>query len=99
VVVFETETAPYIVVRQSGQVPVGKGCSDNFTIDIIYYDKSYDEVKALSAAGRSALESASAGTANSVAFGYLNFMNEVDGDYVKEHKLYTRIATFEGSAE
>lgn len=99
VVVFESETAPYIVVRQSGQTPVAKGCSDNFTIDVIYYATSYDAVKALSAAGRSALEGQATGTVNGVTFGYLNFTNEVDGDFVKEHMLYTRIQTFEGSAE
>lgn len=98
-VVFESEKGPYIVVRQSGQVPAGKNCGHVYTIDVISYAKSYDAVQTLTAAVRSALEAQGSATVNSVGFGFLNFVNEVDGEFLKDHLLYTRITTFEGNAD
>ena len=97
VVVFESEKAPYIVVRQSGKVSLGKSCGHTYTIDVICYAGSYDAVKALSAACITALEAQTSGTINGYAFGYLNATNEIDGEYVRDFNLYTRVSTFEGS--
>ena len=96
VVVFESEKAPYIVVRQSGKVRLGKACGYNYTIDVICYAGSYDEVNALNDACVSALEGQAGATVNGYAFSYLNVVNEVDGEFIREHNLYSKVATFEG---
>jgi hypothetical protein len=97
VVVFESEKAPYIVVKQSGKVRTAKSCPPNYTIDVISYAGSYDAVNALNDACVSALEAQTAATVNGFTFSYLNVVNEVDGEYIREHNLYSKIATFEGS--
>lgn len=96
VVVPESETAPYIVVRQSGQVSKGKGCGFDYTIDVICYADSYDAVKALAVACRTAVTGTATGSVNGFAYGFMNFTNESDGDFIKGHDLYTRILTFDG---
>lgn len=98
VVVFETEKAPYIVVRQSGRVSAGKNCGSTYTVDVISYAGSYDAVNALSAAVKTAIEAQTSTTVNGVTFGYMNMINEVDGDFVRDHLLYSKIQTFEGYA-
>ena len=98
VVVFETEKAPYIVVRQSGRTSAGKNCGSTYTVEVISYDNSYDAVNALSAACKTAIEAQTGATINGVSYGYMNMINEVDGDFVREHLLYTKIQTFEGYA-
>ena len=96
VVVFESESAPYIVVRQSGLSSIGKNCGYNYSVDIISYAKSYDAVHALAAAVKNAVLGQSPGTINGVDYGYLNLVTEADGEYIKDHGLYTRITTVEG---
>lgn len=98
VVVPSSEEAPYIVARQTGKVSAGKSCGYVYTIDVISYATSYDEVNALNAAVISALEGQAVATVNGVTFGYLNQVNESD-DFVKgDHDLYAKISTFEGQA-
>lgn len=97
VVVFESEKAPYIVVKQSGKVRLGKNCAYTYTIDVISYAGSYDAVNALSDACVTALEAQAAATVNGFAFSFLSVVNEVDGEYIREHNLYSKVATFEGS--
>ena len=99
VVVFESEKAPYIVVRQSGRTSLGENCGSTFNIDVISYAGSYDAVNTLSAAIKTALEGQAANSnLNGIDFGSLYMINEVDGDFVKDHLLYSKIQTFEGIA-
>ena len=95
VVVFESETAPYIVVRLSGRSPLAKGCGYNYSVDVICYATSYDAVNALSAACKTAIEATASATINGVDFGSAFLVNEADGDYLKEHGLYSKISTYE----
>lgn len=99
VVVPQSETEPYIVVRQTGKVAVGKGCdSYNYVIEVLSYEKSYDDVTTLANAVRSALEGQSTTTVNGVAFGFLNFTNESDSFSADHGNSYVKISTFEGTS-
>lgn len=95
VVVFESETAPYVVVRLSGRTPMGKNCGYVYSVDVISYATSYDAVNALSAANKTAIEGTASATINSVVFRSAYLVNEVDGDFIKEFGLYSKISTFE----
>lgn len=99
VFVPESEKEPYIVVRQAGKVPKCKG-SDNFdyTIEVLSYALSYDAVTTLADAVKSALEGQATTTVNNVAWGYLNFTNEVDSFSADHGNLFVKISTFEGTA-
>jgi len=96
VVVFETEKAPYIVVRQSGRTSLGKNCGSVYTIDVVCYTTSYDATAALSAACINAIQAQTSATINGVSYGYMNMTNEADGEYIRDHGLYSKIITFEG---
>ncbi len=98
VVVFESEKAPYIVVRQSGRVSTAKNCGSTYTVDVISYANSYDAVNALSEACKVAIEAQTSTTVNGVSYGFMNMVNEVDGEFVREHLLYSKVATYEGTA-
>lgn len=99
VVAPQTETAPYIAVRMTGKVPFGKNnCGNTYTINVVSYAKSYDEVTTLNDAVITAITSTSGATINGQAFSYLNLTNESD-DFVLEHRLYAKVTTFEGVAE
>jgi hypothetical protein len=97
VVVPQGEKAPYIAVRMSGRVRIGKDCDSNYSVQVVSYHNSYDEVTALNEAVISALESATASTINGQDFSFANLSGEVD-EYVKEHNLYAKVTTFEGTA-
>ena len=98
VVAPQSEVAPYCVVRLASRARAGKGCSDNFGVQVISYAKSYDEVTTLNEAVISVIEAQTSGTVNGMAFSFLNMTNESD-DFVKENMLYAKITTFEGMAE
>lgn len=98
VVVPQSEVAPYIVTRIAGRLKEGKGCSSSaYTIEILSYATSYDGVTDLNEAVISVIEAQTPATINGVAYGYLVHTNELDG-FEKDHDLYFKISTFEGSA-
>ena len=100
VVVPQSEKEPFLVVRQAGKVPVGKGCdSFTYTIEVLCYTLSYDGVTTLADAVVSALEGQSTATVNGVAFGFLNFFNEVDSFSADHGNLYVKLLTFEGVSD
>lgn len=100
VVVPQSEKEPYIIVRQSGKVATGKGCNSfDYIVEVLSYHTSYDNVTALAAAVKSALEGQGTTTINGVAFGFLNFTNEVDSFSVDHGNLYLKLQTFEGTSD
>jgi len=98
VVVPQSEKAPYIAVRLSGKTSLGKDCGYTYTVEVVSYHTSYDDVTTLNAAVISALTGQAGATVNGVAFGALNFSNESD-DFVKDHGLYAKVTSFEGWAD
>lgn len=98
VVAPSSEKAPYIAVRLTGKVVVARSCDYNYTVTVACYHNSYDDVTALSDAVIAAIEGQASGTVNGMGFGFLNVTNEQD-DYVKEHNLYAKVLTFEGTGD
>lgn len=98
VVAPSTEKAPYIAVRLSGRVQIGKGCDYQYSVQVVSYADSYDEVTTLNQSVIDAIKAQASATVNGQSFGYLNVVNEQD-DYVKEHNLFAKILTLEGAAE
>lgn len=94
VAVPETETHPYLVARMSGKVPGAKNCGYIYTIEVIAYHTSYDDVSALIEAAEDALISEPAGTIEGISYGFSQLTNESD-DFVKDHDLYVKTATFQ----
>lgn len=90
------EVAPYIAVRQAGKVEAGKNCGHTYSIQVVSYAKSYDDVTELNDAVIDAIKNEANGTVNGFEFGFLNLSNEQD-DYVKEHSLYAKILTLDGN--
>lgn len=90
------EKAPYIAVRQTGKVEACKNGGYTYTVQIVSYATSYDDVTTLNDAIISAISSQANGTVNGFDFGFVNITNEQD-DYVKEHSLYAKILTVEGN--
>jgi len=88
VMVPQKEKHPYITVRQTAKVRVGKDCSFMSAVDITSYAKSYDEVVALDSAVFAAIENN--GTFLSLT-GTSDGWVQADGD-----GLYSRTSTFEG---
>src|SRR6478609_1389182 len=73
VAVPQSETGPYIIVRQSAKVAIGKGCNSFvYGIEVLSYALSYDDVTALNISVINAIQNTASGTVNSVAYGYLN---------------------------
>lgn len=96
VVVPQTEKAPYIVVRIAGKIPLGKNCNNIYTIEVLCYHSSYDDVSELSEAVVSALTTQAHGMINGFQFSFLNFSNESDS-FDKDHDLFAKVLTFEGT--
>lgn len=97
VMVPQSEKEPYIVVRQGGKVPKCKGGdSFDYTVEVLSYAISYDAVTTLAAAVKSALEGQATATVNGVAWGYVNFTNELDSFSADHGNLFVKIQTYEG---
>jgi len=94
VVVPETETAPYLVCRLTGKVPGAKNCGYLYTVEVVAYHFSYDDVTTLIEAAENALINQGQATINGVSFGFAQLTNESD-DFVKDHDLYVKTATFQ----
>lgn len=100
VAVPQSETGPYIIVRQSAKVEIGKGCNSFvYGIEVLSYALSYDDVTALNIAVINALQNEASGTVNSVAYGYLNLTNEIDSFSADHGNQYIKISSFEGTAD
>lgn len=98
VVVPVNETHPYVACRVVAAPRVGKSCYFNYTVQVSIYHDTYDEMNALAVAVRNAIEAQGAGTVNGVDFSFLNYTDQSD-DFEKEHNLYYRTYTFEGTAD
>ncbi len=99
VAVPQSETGPYIIVRQSAKVAIGKGCNSFvYGIEVLSYALSYDAVTALNVAVINALQNQTPTTVNSVVYGYLNLTNEIDSFSSDHGNQYIKISTFEGTA-
>jgi Protein of unknown function (DUF3168) len=99
VIVPQSEKEPYLVVRQASKVATGKGCSSyDYSVEVLSYHTTYDDVTTLAEAVRSALEGQATTTVNGVDFGFLNFTNEVDSFSVEHGNLYVKVLTFEGAS-
>lgn len=96
VVAPSTEDAPYIAVRMTGKLLIAKGCGYTYTVNVVSYHRSYDEVTALNEAVITAITETAPATINGQSFGFLNVTNEAD-DFVLESRLYAKITTFEGA--
>lgn len=94
VVVPETETHPYLVARIAGKLPGAKDCGYIYTIEVVAYDSSYDDVSALIESAENALINETAGTIEGISYGFSQLTNETD-DFVKSHDLYVKTATFQ----
>lgn len=89
VIVPQKETYPYITVRQTSKVRIGKGCGFMSGIDITSYHKSYDQVLALDNAVFAAIENNGTFLSlTSTSDGWV----QADGD-----GLYSRTSTYEGA--
>lgn len=97
VVVPQSETEPYIVVRQVSRVATGKGCdSYDYSIEVLSYHPSYDDVTDLGNAVISAIQSQAVGTVNGVAWASAVLTNEVDSFSAEHGNSYVKLATFFG---
>jgi hypothetical protein len=92
------EKYPYIVVRQSGKVPIE--CKDpvpncfTYSYDVVSYHKNYEDAEALDAAVLAALAGVS-GTQNGVDFEEIRFVTSAD-QYVSEYEgLHAKVSSFE----
>jgi hypothetical protein len=92
------EKFPYIVVRQSGKIPIE--CKDpvpnafTYSYDVISYHKNYEDAETLDSAVMAALVSVS-GTQNGVDFEEIRFVTSSD-QYVSDYEgLHAKISSFE----
>ena len=105
VIMPQSEVEPYIVVKLSGKSPMGRDCGYMYSITVVSYHTSYDDVSALNQAVINALTNHSKGTVNGVDFGGLDFIDESDEYAVDriavshEHPVYAKITTFNGIAD
>lgn len=90
-----TEKAPYIVLRQTGGIPLGKNCGRTVQFVAASYCESYDDVVALDNAVINAFSGAEAGTYNGVQMSSISEINLSVDDFVMEQKLYAKISTFQ----
>lgn len=98
VVAPQGTTAPYIVVSQQSKINLAHdNCGYEYSIQVVSYAKSYDEVTELNDAVISALRSQTNGTVNGLPFGFEEVTNESDG-FDKDNSLYAKITTFNGNA-
>jgi hypothetical protein len=98
-VVPQSEKEPYVAARLVSQVNLGKddSCGFSYVIQVVCVHGSYDQMTTLAIAVKNALINQTPGDVNGIAFGYLNQINATDGEFTKEHNLYSRILTFDGT--
>ena len=94
VVVPETETHPYIVARIAGKVLGAKNSGYIYNVEVMAYHTSYDDVSSLIEAAENALVSEGPGTIEGISYGFSQLTNESD-DFVKDHDLFVKTATFQ----
>jgi hypothetical protein len=98
VAVPESETHPFVVCRILNAPRTGKSCYYSYSVQVMVFHDSYDDMNTLSVAVRNALEGQAAGTVNGVDFSYLNYSDQSD-DYSKDRSLFFRAYVFEGIAD
>lgn len=100
VVVPQSETEPYVVVRQTNRVATGKGCNSyDYTFEVLSYHPSYDDATDLGNAVISAIQSQASGSVNGVAYAFSNLTNEADSFSADHGNSYVKLATFFGQAD
>jgi hypothetical protein len=96
------EKAPYLVVIQTGKVPIDcKGSqADTFiyTYDVYSFSENYDTTVTINQAVIDALAILTRATHNSVVFDEVRFTNEREG-YDKDYHLYAKISSFEAQVD
>lgn len=96
VVAPSTEKAPYVVIRQTGGVRLGKGqCGRTVEFTTASVATSYDTVSDLDAAIIDALETAGAGIYNGVTMSSVSAINLSADDFNLEHKVYLKLSTYQ----
>lgn len=93
-----SEVPPFIVVVQTGKVPVeckGYPTTQVYTYDVYSYHNNYDSAEALDAAVCAALER-NEGMFNGVEFQEIRRTNTIDSSSVDaETQVYAKISSFE----
>jgi hypothetical protein len=96
----EPEKFPYIIVRQTGKVPIEcKGMDPNaydYRYNVLTFEKSYNQCEELDLFVVAALNKPSGGTFNGVSFQDIRHVNTVD-EYSADYNLHVKISSFEAT--
>jgi hypothetical protein len=94
----QPEKFPYVVVRQSGKVPIDcKGSvptTYEYRYDVMSFHKSYDDCEQLDDAVVEALIKLEGGTFNTVIFQDIRHVNTVD-QYADVYQMHVKVSSFE----
>lgn len=100
VVAPSTEKAPYVVIRQTGGLRLGKGqCGRIVEFTTASFATSYDTVSDLDSAIIDAFEASTAGIYNGVTMSTISAVNLSADDFSLEHKLYLKLSTYQVNIE
>ncbi len=95
------EAHPYIVVRQSGKINGGKGCtSQDYSYEVFCYNQNYDDAEVIGKKVEEVLtEYKGDSPTDLVNFDFIQYENEVDQFVQQPVQLHAKVLTFTASAK